>query len=274
MNELEKKTQNLENILKSYKSLIVSFSGGVDSTLLAYTAYKVLGDKSLAVTINSEFLDNYELNNTKKLAKDLGFNHIIIDSSVFNNPEIVENSALRCKFCKKSDAQELIKEAERLDFNVIADGANIDDLKDYRPGFKASKEYGIKSPFIEACFAKADIRKLAKISGLPNWNKPAAACLASRIPYDSIITKKNLKMLEKAENQLRNLGYQGFRVRHHDNIARIELNPENIHNFIVKHRVYIDKAFKEIGYSFVCLDLNGYEIGSMNKLLKTGIIKC
>lgn len=258
----------LKSIIKDYNSVLVAYSGGVDSTLLAYITHHILAQKSLIITVNSEFIANDELNEARNLANELSFNYQVLNLSILNNPKINENNPKRCKYCKELIFTELIKIAKENGIDNIVDGSNIDDLNDYRPGFEAVKKLGIKSPFIEADFNKEDIRNLSKAFKLPNWDKPALACLASRIPYNTQITKESLETIEEAEKYLKNLGYSNFRVRHHDKIARIELNQDDFKPFISKHKTEIDLKFKKLGYNYVCLDLKGYRTGSLNESIE------
>lgn len=256
----------LKEIIKSYNSALVAYSGGVDSTLLAYLSHHILAQKFLAVTVNSEFIPAQELAEAKNLAKELNLSHQVINISVLDKTDVIENSPLRCKYCKKFVFRELTRIAEAKGLENIFDGSNMDDIKDYRPGFEAIKGLKVKSPFIKADFTKSDIRNLAKAFNISNWNKPSLACLASRIPYDIHITGEILQKVEKSENYLQKLGYKGFRVRHHDKIARIELNPIDFET-ILENRKIIDTKFKELGYSYVCLDLKGYRTGSLNEVI-------
>ncbi|MDD3013098.1 MAG: ATP-dependent sacrificial sulfur transferase LarE [Candidatus Gastranaerophilales bacterium] len=263
--ELKSKFSRLISTIKDYGSLCVAFSAGVDSTLLAFIVSNILEGAPHIVTVNSEFLSRYELEESKNLAQELGFEHKIIDISVMDNPDIIQNDTLRCKYCKFTVMMNIIEFAKSNGIDNILDGSNIDDLSDYRPGFEAASALGIKSPFIEAGISKEDIRELAKFLNLPNWDKPASACLASRIPYNSVITKDILEKVEKAEDFIRDLGYRGFRVRHYDKIARIELNADDIESFIKNHRVKVDLELRRLGYTSVCVDLKGYRLSGLNK---------
>lgn len=264
---LKDKLTGLIEIIRGYNKAIIAFSGGADSTLLSFLASRILADKALAVTINSEFLTKSELSEAIELAKANNINHKIINTSVLTNSQIASNDHLRCKYCKEAIIAHLRKTAQEYSIENILDGTNTDDTKDYRPGFEAARVLGIKTPFLQAGFNKADIRKLSAALGLHNWNKPASACLASRIPYGTIITEKILKKVEEAEFCIRELGYNGFRVRHHGNIARIELNADDIEKFISQNKEKIVLKFENLGYNYVCLDLKGYRTGSLNEIM-------
>jgi len=257
----------LKEIIINSESAAVAYSGGVDSTLLSFLSHNILAQKSLIITVNSEFISECEFNKAKFIAEKYGFNYKIIDLSVFNNLKIIENNPKRCKFCKETVFKEIIALAKEDNIKNIFDGSNINDLEDYRPGFEAIKELQIRSPFIEANISKSEIRGISGAFDIPNWNKPALACLASRIPYNTVITLESLKKVEKAEEYLNNLGYYGCRVRHHDLIARIVLANKDIEKFIFHHKDIVDKKLKEIGYTYVCIDLKGYKTGSLNALI-------
>jgi len=263
--ELKSKFSKLISTIKDYGNVCVAFSAGVDSTLLSFIVSNILENNPLIVTVNSDFLSRNELEESKELALELGFEHKIIDINVMDNPDIIRNDSSRCKYCKYTIMSNVIEFAKGYGAENILDGSNVDDLGDYRPGFEAAKALGIKSPFIEANINKEDIRELAKFLNLPNWDKPASACLASRISYNTAITKDLLEKVEKAEDFIRNLGYSGFRVRHHDKIARIEFNAADIENFIKNHRTETDLELRRLGYANVCVDLKGYRLSGLNK---------
>ncbi len=265
---LQKKFNHLQDILKSYESVLVGFSGGADSTLLSYVAYNILAQKSLITTINSEFYPAVELKETLKVAEVLNIPIKILELKVLNHSDVIKNDKLRCKYCKTYLFKQLIELKDQQGINYVCDGSNVADLNDYRPGFEAIKELRVKSPFIEANINKQEIREISLQLNLPNWDKPSQACLASRIPYDTCISSEVLKQVEKAEKILIDLGYKTYRVRHHNEIARIELHPDDSSQFIQKHSEFIDKEFKKLNYNYVCLDLKGYVSGSLNGILK------
>lgn len=262
---LNEKYSKLIGILEKYDKICVAYSGGIDSTLLSFIAKNVIKRKPLIITVNSAFLSKYELDEASKIANLLEFNHTIIYVDILNNQPVVDNDVLRCKYCKKYIMTNITEYANKQDIYNIFDGSNIDDLNDYRPGFESIKELEIHSPFIEAGINKYDIMTLGDYFNLPNKNKPASACLATRIPYNTAITKEILDQIEKSEDCIRNLGYSGFRVRYHDKIAKIELIPDDIANFITNHEERVGIDFKKLGYTTVCVDLKGYRPAGLNK---------
>ena len=257
------KYQKLEEILTSLGSILVAFSGGTDSSLVLKVAHDVLGDKAVAMTAVSASLPASERLEAGQIARQIGARHILVESDETSDPEYLANTPNRCFFCKKETYGKLTAYAEAHGFNVIVDGTNADDTGDYRPGRKAASEYHIRSPLLEAGFTKAEIRILSKELGLPNWDKPAAACLSSRIPYGTTITLETLSQVERAEALLHGLGLRQLRVRHHGSVARIEAEPEDFPR-LLEHRNEIVTALKAIGYTFVSLDLAGFHSGSLN----------
>lgn len=263
------KLLNLKNILSSLGSVCIAYSGGVDSTFLLRVAKDVLKEKVLAVTATSPTYPQYELEEAMALANKIGVKHLVISSNELNIPGFSENSTNRCYYCKNDLFQKLKEESERYGIKNIADGSNYDDTKDYRPGRTAAKELGVISPLCEAWLTKNDIRSLSKELGLETWNKPSLACLSSRIPYNEKITEDKLKQVEKAEGVLRNWGFTQFRVRHHNDIARLELISEEMSLLDnAELRLSIDGALKSLGFKYVAVDLLGYRTGSMNEVIK------
>ena len=262
---LNKKKEKLTSILKELDSLVIAFSGGVDSTFLLAMAFDTLKDNVVAVTAESPIHPEREKHEAARLAKKIGARHIIVQSREINQPDFLANPRNRCYVCKKYILEDIIRLASEMDMKNIAHGANKDDLNDYRPGFKAAEEMGILSPLIDADLSKNDIRTLSKEMNLSTWDKPSNACLASRIPYGTPITKEALAMIEHAEAFILNLGLRTCRVRHHGDVARIETAIEDIKTILdKKNRQKIAKKLKELGYKHISIDLEGYVQGSMN----------
>ncbi len=264
----EEKLSMLKDILKDMKSVIVCFSGGVDSTFLLQVGSDVLKDRIMAVTASSSTFPHREMNEAVAFAKKLNVNHMVIKSEELEIDGFYKNPKNRCYYCKKELFSKILEIAHEKGFKNVVDGANADDTGDYRPGMMAARELGVRSPLLEAGFTKNDIRALSKKMGLPTWNKPSFACLSSRIPYGQEITSKKLHMIDAAEQYLLDLGFRQVRVRHHGDIARIEVAPEERQKFF-DEKIMDDVASKlrSIGFNYVTLDLNGYRTGSMNEVL-------
>ncbi|MCL4477008.1 MAG: ATP-dependent sacrificial sulfur transferase LarE [Nitrospirae bacterium] len=264
-----KKLLRLREVLSSLEAICIAYSGGVDSTFLLRVSKDVLGENVLAVTATSPTYPHRELNEAIESAQKIGVRHLLISSNELDIPGFSENTTNRCYYCKHDLFQKLKAEAEKCGIKAIADGSNYDDTKDYRPGRKAAKELGVRSPLCEAGLTKNEIRYLSKELGLNTWNKPSLACLSSRIPYHEKITEEKLKQVEKAEGILRDMGFTQFRVRHHNDIARLEFIPDEMS--LLKNaeiRLSIDSALKSLGFKYVTVDLKGYRTGSMNEVLE------
>ena len=263
---LNDKYLKLKQILSDLGSVVVAYSGGTDSTLVLKIAHEVLGDRAIALTAVSASLAAADRAEAQEIARQIGARHILVETDETANPEYLANNANRCFFCKNDTYDKLAAYAQAQGYQAIVDGTNADDAHDYRPGRKAAREHQVRSPLLEAGLAKAEIRQLSKELGLPNWDKPAAACLSSRIPYGTKITVQMLSQVERAEALLRSLGLRQLRVRHHESIARIEIEPDDFPR-LLEHRDQIVTGLKELGYTYVTLDLVGFRSGSMNEAL-------
>lgn len=266
---LKNKSETLKGILSKMESVLIGFSGGVDSTFLLASAKEVLGDKVLAVIARSETYPERECVRAERIAVELGVRCLIVHTRELAYPNFSSNPPNRCYYCKKELFTRLKELAEEHDIMHVADGSNADDVHDFRPGMIALNELGVRSPLREAGLTKSDIRRLSRDMGLPTWNRPAMACLASRFPYGTGIDGRKLGMVEKAEEILQERGFEQVRVRHHDSIARIEVPAgeiERLASGAMREQVVL--ALREIGYKYVALDLQGYRTGSMNEVLE------
>jgi pyridinium-3,5-biscarboxylic acid mononucleotide sulfurtransferase len=266
--QLEEKEQRLEELLKGMAPVIVAFSGGVDSSYLAYKAHQVLGSKALAVTAESASVPSQQRRMAAQIVSQFGINHRIVYSRELERAEYSANPSNRCYYCKDELFTILRAVAQECGFKTILDGLNEDDLGDFRPGRKAGEEHQVRSPLLEAGLNKSEIRELSRRACLPTADLPASACLSSRFPYGVAITEELLRRVDQGEEALRGLGFQVFRVRHHDHMVRLEFGPADLKKALNPEMASILTAtFKGLGYKYVTLDLEGYRTGSANEVL-------
>jgi len=270
MTELELKQQRLEAALRQLPSLVVAYSGGVDSAYLAYAAHRALGDRMLAVTALSASYSRRDRQEAEACVARFSLPHEFIETGELSNPAYRANNPDRCYFCKDELFDKLDALAESRGFAAVAYGVNVDDQGDWRPGQRAAREHRVLVPLLDAGLTKADIRELAHRAGLPVWDRPASACLSSRIAYGIEVTPERLAVVEQGEEALRALGFRQFRVRYHEKLVRLEIAPEELPRALTPEmaRQFVE-IFKRLGFTYVTLDLEGYRQGSLNTHLVT-----
>ena len=263
---LASRERRLHDLLASFDSVIVAFSGGVDSAYLAWAATQVLGPAALCVTADSPSYPDHHRQLALRIAREFGLHHEFVRTEEMERPEYRANQVDRCYHCKHELYEVLSGLAAARGITTIVDGSNADDRSDYRPGREAAREFGVCSPLDESDLKKVDIRELSRRAALPTWDEPASACLSSRIPYDSEVTGEKLRMIERAETVLRDLGFRVCRVRHHDTLARLEIGRDEMRRaFDPDVRERIVRELCAIGYQHVVIDLQGYRMGSLNE---------
>lgn len=266
--ELLMKYDRLKEYIASFKSAAVAFSSGVDSTFLLYAAKEALGENVIAVTASSCSFPKRELNEARSYCEQMGIRHFIVESEELEIEGFSHNPKNRCYLCKRELFEKILALAERENINEVMEGSNLDDNGDYRPGLIAVSELNIKSPLRKMGFTKDEIRQLSKHFNIPTWNKQSFACLSSRFPYGDLISREKLAMVDKAEQLLLDLGFHQVRVRIHDDLARIELDPREFEKFMAEDiRKEVYNRFKQYGFSYISLDILGYRTGSMNESL-------
>src|ERR1051326_765007 len=269
--QLDTKRDALLDLLRDLGSVIVAYSGGADSAYLAWAAHQVLGPKSVAITADSASFPESHKRDAEEFARECGFRHEHIATSEFDNPDYVKNGPDRCFHCKDELFAKLEEVARRRGIAHVIYGVNVDDLGDYRPGQHEAKLHQVKAPLVEAGLTKAEIRELSRRAGLKTWDRPASACLSSRIPYGTPVTIENVKTVERGEEALKALGFRQFRVRFHGDLVRIEIAPDELDRALAPEMARaFTSIFKPLGFHYVTLDLEGYRQGSLNVVLKTG----
>lgn len=266
---LREKEEQLFSSLRAMGRLLVAYSGGTDSAYLAWAAHRVLGDNALAITADSASIPESHKRDAEQFVRQFGICHEYVSTHEFDNPDYVKNDANRCFHCKDELFTRLEELCRSRGIHCIIYGVNMDDLGDYRPGQNAAKLHQVKAPLVDAGLTKAEIRELSRAAGLPTWDRPAAACLSSRIPYGTPVTIQNIKTVETGEEQIKALGFRQFRVRFHDQLVRIEISREELQKALsLEMARQFTEIFKKLGFQYVTIDLEGYRQGSMNEVLK------
>jgi uncharacterized protein len=271
---IEAKQEDLFAILRSMDRVMVAYSGGTDSAYLAWAAGKVLGDRALAITADSASIPESHKRNAEEFVKRFKLRHQYVDTHEFENPDYVKNDSSRCFHCKDELFTRLKEFGDKLGFENIVYGVNVDDTTDFRPGHRAAQEHGVRAPLLEARLTKQEIRELSKSEGLPTWDRPAAACLSSRIPYGTAVTRENVKLVESGEEALQQLGFSVYRVRYHGELVRIEIGKDELARALDPvMAARFTELFRALGFRYVTLDLEGYRQGSMNEVLPSEQVK-
>lgn len=264
---IDEKLENMKELLRNLESVVVSFSGGFDSSFLLRIATEVLGDRVVALTSVSVSLPERDRVEAIRIAQEYGVRHLLVDTKEIDNPDYAKNPKNRCYYCKTELFSIALEKKHELGFAAVVDGSTVDDLDDFRPGHEAAREAGVRSPFVEVGLRKSEMRELARRMNLDYWDKPSSACLSSRIPYGVGITADRLRRIGAFEDALRHFGFKQLRVRFHDQVARIEVAEQEMKTALEK-RTAIVQAGKAAGFTFIALDLAGYRSGSLNALLK------
>jgi len=268
LSRLRSKQEKLFEILKGLEHVLVAYSGGTDSAYLAWAASRVLGEDALAITADSPSIPESHKRDAAEYARTLGFRHEFIPTFEFENPDYVQNDSRRCFHCKDELFNRLAEVARERGYEYLIYGVNKDDLGDYRPGQEAAALHGVRAPLVEADLTKAEIRALAREAGLPFWDRPAAACLSSRIPYGTAVTPERIKTVEQGEEAVRALGFRQFRVRYHGELVRLEFAPDELERALsVEMAAKLTAIFKPLGFHYVTIDLEGYRQGALNEAL-------